>query len=201
MFTTTAFTFGGSSQDVFTKVDVDTSGNMYATGTSYSSGFTSANKDVVIFKFDTTLALTWGRYWGSTDDEVSSGISLDTTAFDSFYVSGYSSSAPTLSTSDWDMFVLKFGIDGTLKWSVRLGGATVDKANTIFYYSNYVYIGGESDSTGWSSANTDMIFARLKSSDGSLDYIKRLGGSQEDRVTNLKVSSDGFVYALGQGFS
>ena len=62
------------------------------------------------------------------------------------------------------MFVIKFAIStGLITRAKRLGADNNDKANGIFHKNGFVYIVGESDSTGWTSSKTDMTFLKLDS--------------------------------------
>lgn len=55
--TTSAYSWGGASDDTITDVDVDTSGNTYAVGTTISKDYTSNPSDIFIFKLDYELVL------------------------------------------------------------------------------------------------------------------------------------------------
>lgn len=75
------------------------------------------------------------------------------------YVSGYSNSEPTLSVGKYDMFIIQITASaGAIGWVKRIGSSNNDKANGVVYYQKLLYVVGESDSPGWTSAKTDMIF-------------------------------------------
>lgn len=61
---------------------------------------------------------------------------------------------------------------------------------------------GESDSPGWASTKTDMVFIKMDTTDQSIAFASYLGGSGEDQaLVVLGNPSDNFLYALGQGYS
>lgn len=60
------------------------------------------------------------------------------------------------------MVILKVAADtGVLSWAKRVGSIANDKANGIGIFQGYLYVVGESDSPGWTSAKTDMTFLKL----------------------------------------
>ena len=87
--------FGGTNEDQFVDATIDSSGNVYACGTTYSPTMSSGELDVVFFQFDSKGDLKWGRYWGSSLSETATSIALDVTE-KYFYISGYSNSLGSL---------------------------------------------------------------------------------------------------------
>ena len=75
------------------------------------------------------------------------------------------------------MFILKLSTAGGLTWSVRVGLESTEYAYDIAYSGGYIYVVGSTNSLTWTSANTDMVYLRLKNVDGSLDYIYSVGGT------------------------
>jgi DNA-binding beta-propeller fold protein YncE len=99
----------------------------------------------------------WGIVWGGTGYETATGIAIDDDA-KYVYVSGYSDSVGSLSIAKEDMFILKISVaTNLLTWAKRFGSTSIDRAHGVTWYNDYVYLVGESDSPGWTSAKTDMI--------------------------------------------
>lgn len=114
-----------------------------------------------MFQFDSAGDFKWGRYWGSSLTETATAIALDE-GERFFYVSGYSNSVGTLSINKIDMFVIKFTIaTGLISWARRIGYDNNDKANGIFHKNGFVYVVGESDSTGWTNSKTDIMLIKM----------------------------------------
>lgn len=201
VLTQKAYLFGGTSDDVFVDVTQDTAGNVYAVGNSYSPAYTSGEQDITVFQFDSSGEIKWGRYWGSTYTETATAIAMDE-GDKFFYVSGFSNSVLTLSIGKIDMFVIKFVIStGLISWARRIGYDNNDKANSVFHQNGYVYLTGESDSTGWTTSKTDIISIKLDASTGAFSWVKHIGGTQEDSGVTIIVDSDDTAYTLAQGYS
>ena len=182
---------------------MDSSGNVYATGSTYSPTFSNGQEDAVVFMFDSTATFKYGRFWGSTLIEVGTGIALDSSEV-YFYICGYSNSVGTLSIAEYDVFVIKWAAaTGLVQWAQRFGYNYNDFAYGIYEFSGSVYVTGYSDSTGWAGANnkTDILLLKIYTASATTEYGKFIGGSQEDSGIKIIVDTDGSIYTLGQGLS
>ena len=122
----------------------------------------------------------WTLVWGGPLTETATSIAVDDSN-SAVYVSGYTNSESTLSSSKYDMLIMKVQANtGMLVWAKRVGSLNNDKANGVSYFNGAVYVVGESDSVGWANARTDMIFLKLDPTSASVSYSKYLGGSGED---------------------
>ena len=96
-------------------------------------------------------------------------------------MSAYTNSEGVLSVGKYDMLVLKLQSEtGLIIWTKRLGSTNNDKANCLTLFLGSLYIGGESDSPGWSTTKTDMIFIKMNVDSSNVEYLRFLGGSGED---------------------
>jgi hypothetical protein len=130
-------TWGGSGADLGTGVAVDSSGNVYVTGSTNTFGTGGNNYDVHLLKFDPSGALLWQRTWGSmiNDWDWGKGVAVDSS--DNIYVTGYSGGLITLFE---DVLLLKFNPLGNLVWVKTWGSSeyrdrgedvTVDSSDNI----------------------------------------------------------------------
>jgi hypothetical protein len=118
------------------------------------------------------------------------------------FVSAYTNSEGTLSSAKYDMLILKINTNtGLLVQAKRFGSENNDKANGLTFFNGALYVVGESDSIGWTSSRTDMIFLKIDPSSGDIEYGKYLGGSGEDSALIVTGHSDGDIYSLGNGYS
>ena len=140
----------------------------------------------------------WSLVWGSTMTETATGVATD----DKYvYVSGYTNSVGTISSAKFDMLLMKVDCNtGILQYVKVFGKENNDKINSIAIFKNTIYMVGESDSVGWTSQRTDMVFLNMDSSSGALTgwYF---GGSGEDSALAVIVDVDGWIYSLGHGYS
>ncbi|MBI1741616.1 SBBP repeat-containing protein [Candidatus Acetothermia bacterium] len=153
--------FGGSGDDIGYGIAVDSSGNAYVTGSTYSSNFPTANPlqpslgggfiDAFVAKLSSDgKALVYSTYLGGNGDDIGSGIAVDSSG--NAYVTGSTKSTnfpianplqsnyggnkcrkiPLISDSCSDAFVAKLNAAGTkLTYSTYLGGSYDDTGNSI----------------------------------------------------------------------
>jgi hypothetical protein len=144
---------GGGDADVGQGIAVNSSGNAYVTGYTFSTNFpitqgayqtsnkgvpTSANAFVAELN-PAGSALAFSTYLGGSSDDRAYGIALDTSG--GVYVTGQSESADfptttgsfqTANNGGGDAFVTKFNSNGAgLTYSTFLGGSGADRGNGI----------------------------------------------------------------------
>jgi hypothetical protein len=156
---------GGSSDECANGIAVDSSGNAYVTGRTYSEDFPPENACQTVKRgrsdaFVTKLSgsgrtLVYSTYLGGSDEDWSKSIAVDSSG--SAYVTGetYSEDFPpenacqTAKAGDRDAFVTKLSGSGrTLVYSTYLGGSDEDWSNSIAldssgnaYVTGYTYSG------------------------------------------------------------
>src|SRR3990172_2817213 len=163
---------GGSDKDFGNSIAIDSNGNIYLTGWTYSSNFpittgaydTSFNKDndVFISKLNGTLTnLLASTYLGGSDKDFGKSIAINKDGI--IYLTGYTDSSdfPTtagvLNTSyngNTDVFVSKLNWNlGTLVASTYLGGSSDYEGKSLavdldesYYVADTVYVIGETES-------------------------------------------------------
>jgi hypothetical protein len=141
---------GGSDMDFANSIAVDSAGNAYATGATFSTNFPTANalqnalggqSDAFVAKLNAAgSALVYSTYLGGNSYDVGFGIALDGAR--NAYVTGttVSTNFPTVNAFQSaighvdfdDVFVTKFNAAGSaLVYSSYLGGTDYDFANGI----------------------------------------------------------------------
>jgi photosystem II stability/assembly factor-like uncharacterized protein len=159
----------GSACDTANSVAVDSSGNVYVTGTTGSNDFLIANafqptfsgqqfggSDAFVTKLTSAGALTYSTYLGGSNAETGFGIAADSSG--NAYITGFTNSTnfPTMNpiqpgsggNSNSDVFVTKLNSSGSaLVYSTYLAGSGVETGRGIAVDSaNNAYIAGSSDS-------------------------------------------------------
>jgi uncharacterized repeat protein (TIGR01451 family) len=145
-------------------IAVDTTGNAYVTGTTYSDDFPTVNAvqasfggriDAFVTKLNATgSALIYSTYLGGSQSDEGSGIAVDSTG--NVYVTGatWSTNFPTANPLPSsgpgmeDAFAAKLNASGGIVWSTYLGGSDIDLGNAIAVDgSGDIYIVGSTRSS------------------------------------------------------
>jgi uncharacterized protein (AIM24 family) len=185
--------FGGSLVDVGSGVAVDSSGNVYVTGTFEGTadfgggGLTSAGgKDVFVAKYTSAGGFVWSKRFGGSSADFAGGITVDG-AGDVAIAGRFQGSinfggGNLTSAGGEDAYLAKLsGASGGHVWSKRFGGTSNDNAagvdtdgsgNVVVtgYYSGSVDFGG-----GPLVSNTFDVFAAKYSSTGGHIWSRRYG--------------------------
>ncbi|MGQ9860141.1 MAG: SBBP repeat-containing protein [Thermodesulfobacteriota bacterium] len=160
--------YGSSDDDGVGSITADTSGNVYATGRSFSGwngpsgtaplhSHSGGGFDIVVLKLFADGTYQWHTFYGSTGTDYGSGIAMDGSG--NVYVSGFSGSTwkgpnnedpKNAHSGDSDIVVLKLNSNGAYQWHTFYGSGNDDFGNGIAVDgSGDVYV------TGWSWATWD----------------------------------------------
>ncbi|MEX2167898.1 MAG: SBBP repeat-containing protein [Pirellulales bacterium] len=164
---------GTSADDYSSGVSADGLGNVYITGSTAGSlsGTNAGGDDAFISKYDAVGTLQWTRQLGTTDRDVSFGVSAD--GLGNAYISGLtrgSLGGPNAGGSD--AFVSKYDAAGTLQWSQQLGTSTSDWSEGVSADGlGSVYISGTTQgSLGGPTAGLEDAFVAKYSDSLPGDY-------------------------------
>ncbi|MCH9042104.1 MAG: SBBP repeat-containing protein [Thaumarchaeota archaeon] len=200
---------GGNSIDNGSDIAVDSSGNAYVTGTTFSSNFptkfpiqgTSGGVDAFVTKFNSAgSAHVYSTYLGGCNSESGNGIAVDSSG--NAYVTGNTASDGMLCPTVFpttnpiqgthgggfaDAFVTKFNSAGDAHvYSTFLGGSSSDTGNDIAVDSSgNAYVTGTTSSSDFPTTNPI---------DGTLN-------SQDAFVTKINSAGDAHVYSTYLGGS
>jgi len=219
---------GGSALDYGYRITVDSSGNAYVAGESYSTDFpTTPNvvqpanagwSDAFITKLDTNGLLVWSTYLGGSSGDLSGAIAVDGSG--DVYVTGqtYSTNFPTLNPVQaahgggvYDGFAAKLDATGQqLIWSTYLGGNGPDGGSRIAVdASANAYVTGYTRSSNFPTLNAMQasfggvgdVFVSKFNTNGQLAYSTYLGGSGNDYGFGIAVDGGGDVYVTAHSSS
>jgi hypothetical protein len=172
-------------------VAVDSSGNVYISGTSGSNATTYG----LIAKYNSSGTLQWQKRISNSG---AAGIVFNDIALDS------SGNPHVCGNFAGDFLVMKFDSSGAIVWQKRLGdgGSTDERSVEIgIDSSNNVYITGKQE---YQSGNSDSgIYTAKYNSSGTLQWQRRLNYPSGGFPTNetgegIGVDSSGNVYVGGQ---
>ncbi len=193
-------TWGGSNSDAYTSVAVDSSGNIYAAGSTSSYGPGSPSYPaLVLVKYSPTGTLLWERIWTNGSNIYTSYYSTSGVAVDSsgnVYVTGsvYVLCNNALSST---IYLVKFNSTGSLQWQEAVTScSSLSYANIAIATgpSGEVYVVGTTYAYG--AGQGDILLLKFNAA-GAIQQEKTWGGSNGDYPTHLTVDSSGNVYIVG----
>ncbi len=218
---------GGSGTDRANALALDSSGDVYVTGSTDSLDFPTTtgvlkttapgNTDAFVFKLDPTGAkLTYSTYLGGSGADVGEGIAIDSSG-DAFVAgSTQSTDFPTAaafqgtSPGGTKGFVSELNpTAASLVYSTYLGGTGTDFATSIAVDgTGSAYVAGLTTSTDFPvtagafettapGGGGDAFVAKFKPDGSGLVYATYLGGSGLDRADALAIDSTGAAYVTG----
>ena len=177
----------------------------YAGGTLTSSG----NNDIAILKYNSTGTLIWARKIGGSGEERNTNLAVNPSGTNYYITGGFRGSVnfggTTLSSSgNSDIFVTKYTDAGTLVWAKKAGGSIYDEGLGIGLDSlENVYISGliqgtvNFDGTSISSAGGNDVFIAKYNSSGTIQWVRRAGGSSNDESRYMVTDKAGNSYFTG----
>jgi uncharacterized protein (TIGR03437 family) len=217
---------GGAGPDNCYGIAVDSSGQAYITGGTFSTdfpttagAFQTANQggpDAFVAKLNITgSALIYSTYLGGNDNDLGYGIAVDPSG--AAFVTGYTLSGnfPKLnayqSTRNGphnDAFIAKLKADGSgLLYSTYLGGSLDDQGNGIALDSaGQAYVIGTTLSSDFPTASAfqtasgggqDAFVAKLSATGNVLMYSSYLGGSGTESGNAIAVDASQQAYVTG----
>jgi len=216
---------GGSLSDYANSIALDTSGNVYITGTTLSTDFpaTSDAYDTVLNSYDAFVAkfnknlteLIELTFLGGSNGESGNSIALDSSG--NVYVAGATLSTDFPTTTGAydttfnfkDVFVSKFNSDLTqLLASTYLGGSSSESATSIVIDSSgNVYVSGETLSTDFptttgafgtsNKGSYDAFVSKFNKNLTTLLASTYLGGNNNDHAYSMALDADGNLCVTG----
>ena len=221
-------TFGGTSLDEAYGVVCDASSNVYVTGLfrstasvgsdPNSSVTSNGGRDAFVLKLAADGSFQWIRHFGGTSDDrafdidlapngdiVTTGIFKGSVDFDPG-----TGTAMFSSHGLNDVFVERLDANGDFVWAQAIQGDQDNKGTTVKTDANgNVFVGGEYSGTvtpeqngGHSTTaygNKDGFLVKYHA-DGSLAWIKSIGGFSNEGITDLFVSQQDEVFLTGYFF-
>ena len=177
-------TFGTGTSDFGQDIAIDSSGNVYVTGYTGSSG--AGSNDFFIAKYSASGTIQWQRTLGASSNDMGAAIAVDSSG--NVYVAGTTFSPDTI-------LIAKYNNSGTIQWQKTLGGVgdhrtydiAVDSSGNAYVTGKY-YNGG---------SDSGILLAKYDSS-GNLQWQKRTSGGTEDIGHSIKLDSSGNIYIVGQ---
>jgi uncharacterized delta-60 repeat protein len=186
----------GNSDDYASALAVDSSGNVYVTGTSY--GTDGINADYATIKYGPDGNQLWAARYNGPGNSEDTTVALTVDGSGNVYVTGSSYGNETYS----DYATVKYSSNGTQLWVALYNGPgnsddyavalAIDSSRNV-YVTGYSY--------GANDINSD--YATIKyGPDGNQLWVARYNGpgNSEDTAVALAVDSSGNVYVTGYSY-
>jgi hypothetical protein len=214
----------GSNADAGHSIAVDTAGNAYVTGETYSNNFPilagfqgdAGDIDAFVTKLSPTGAILFSTYLGGSKVDFGMGIAVDSSGV---YVSGHTRSSnfpkkqPMQPFRNDDAFVTKLSLLGNaIVYSTFLGGTQSEYGYGITVDSSQsAYVAGQTYSKdfpvvgGFQHYPNDPLFvpingfvAKLSPAGTSLVYSTYLGGTNLDYVSSIAIDASLAAHVTGE---
>lgn len=186
--------YAGDSVDSIERLIVDTDSSIYIGGNSFSTG-SAGKQDCLIIKLSSSFTQQWGKFYGGSEEDATGDIAVSTNGI---YVAGYTQT-PSMTNGDRDIFILKLSkTDGSKGYSKLFGSTSYEYSVAIQVLSSYIYVGGYSGSTGWTSGASDFLLIKIDEATGAKQWSKYYGGPNNDILTDFYASGS-LIYGIGYG--
>ena len=145
-----AYTWDGGDDDELYAVAVDSGGNIYCAGYTYSFG--TGNSDALLLKYDSSGVFQWARTWNGGDTDEVYAVAVD--PWGNVYCAGYTYS---FGTGNSDALLLKYSSSGAVQWAKTWSGSDGNELYAVAVDSTgnvclggitYSYTGAWQDVTG-----------------------------------------------------
>lgn len=146
--------FGGNSMDKLFDIELDSDGNIYATGYSMSNDLALSNGspkgllDIWVIKLSPNGNLIWQNTFGGSDDDFAYDMIISPT--DKIFIAGNSESdngEVGSNNGDWDSWLLEINKSGQLVNSHHHGYSGQEEMNKLVIYGKELYVLGSSNSS------------------------------------------------------
>ncbi|MCC7374855.1 MAG: SBBP repeat-containing protein [Verrucomicrobiales bacterium] len=197
-------------------VAVDAAGNRFVAGwfrgeSSFSGNpqkSVQASTDGFLAKYDKAGNFQWVQPFGGKDFDTARGVAVDRVG--NCYVAGEFAGTAAfganslVSKGSSDIFLAKYGNDGTLQWVRQAGGPgdeylgnlTVDPGGNCFVTGSFSQT-AIFDATSLTSRGSWDIFLAKFSPSGTQVWVTQAGGTQDDRGFGIVTDPTGNLFLTG----
>ncbi len=216
---------GGNDDDQAFSLAVNSTGNVFITGSTSSRNFPGTQNSSLGGPSDGFVTqlnaqgnqIVYSRFLGGSDEDECSSIVVDST--NNAYITGdtFSSNFPTLMaiqstlSGGQDAFLTKLTPTGTMLYSTYFGGSGNDEGTDVAVDTdNNAYLTGTTSSTNLLvkgalqrnlAGGVDAFITKFDPTGANLVYSTYLGGKLDDTVSAINVDSVGSAYITGATFS
>jgi hypothetical protein len=181
-------TIGGTNHDCAYSIIQTTDGGFALAGYTYS--FAAGYQDMYIVKLSSTGAIQWTRTVGGTGNDLA--LSIIQTTDGGYATVGYTNS---FGTGGYDFFIVKLDANGVLQWCRIIDRASDDSGWSIIQTADGGFVIAGLSATG--GVFTSDVFIVKLNMNGTFQWSKTYGGSEDEVVFSIIQTSDGSLIAAG----
>jgi uncharacterized delta-60 repeat protein len=194
---------GTSSDDYGNGVAVDSSDNIYVTGSTeggLDNNTNSGSGDIFLVKYNSSGTKQWTQQLGTSSTDYGNGIAVDSS--DNIYITGQTLGGLDNNTNSGnsDLFLVKYNSSGTYQWTQQLGTTSMDRGHGVTVdSSDNIYVAGDTSGgldNNTNSGNSDIFLVKYNSS-GTYQWTQQLGTSGSDYGRGVAVDSSDNIYVAG----
>ncbi len=208
---------GGSGSDKTYGIVSDKNGSIYVTGYFVGTADFSPTKtlngtghtDIFLAKYDTSGLLKWVKQAGDTGFDRGWDITYNVNGqivITGEFQTGYFGSTLVHSNGNEDMFLAAYDTSGNNLWALAGGGVEDDIGRGVSHdTSGNIYVVGDYASTSYfppvsvvSNGFADIFLAKYNSSGTTLDWVRTMGGLDNDRGRGIGTDLIGNNYLCGE---
>ena len=167
------------------------------------------DKDITVVKYNSIGVRVWRKHHAGSREDIAHKVIE--TSDGNYIIVGHSRStdatfAGFANIGDQDGFVLKIDNTGTKIWIKSLGGAFSDFAYDAIDFSNKILVVGHTSSNNGEFENItgkgdEDGFVAEFNYNGTLNFIKKYGGSEIDKFLGITKANDNGVIIVGSANS
>jgi len=174
--------------------------------------------DIFIARYDSEGTVVWAKQAGGFYSDEAKAVT--TLSDDSIVITGYFQDAATFgygepgevtlqSSGEADFFIARYFHDGNLMWAKKAGGENWVEGTGIsvlsndcvvvtgFFHGEVIFGEEEANETQFEAVGESDIFIAMYNPDGTLEWAKRIGGSEWDAGYAVTTLSDDSVAVTG----
>jgi len=185
-------TFGGSDWDAAYSVQQTSDGGYIIAGTTKSFG--AGSYDFWLIRTDSNGDTQWERTFGGSDDD--KAYSVQQTTDGGYIITGYTKSYGNGSADVW---LIKTNSSGYTLWSKTFGGYDIDSGSSVQQTSDGGYIIA-GHTRPFSVGTYDVLLIKTYSN-GSTQWERTFGGSDDDDANSVQQTTDGGYILTGGTYS
>lgn len=186
------FTSAGLNIDSGKEITIDSSGNVYVTGTSYTN--TTNGYDIVTIKYNSLGSVIWTKTFNGSGSALDEGRDIAVDKNGNVYVTGYTASTGP----NYDYVTIKYNSAGMQQWASLYNGTGngYDEAYSLAIdTSGNTYVTGGSDANGQGKNYVTIKYNSSGVAQWSTSYNGPVNGA--DAATKVVLDNQFNVYVTG----